>query len=156
MPAHVTGETPLDRQLWLYRELYGLPCRITGSRITLSTTGITAIRTPSALAAAIDDELFWTKRTTPILDERPGAGTLILLAAPTHLDITLPANDFRARAHCEFLPPGRDLTLPTPRRPGGTEPLWFRYPQWETLQPLSTVLRALRIALRESPRTYPS
>ncbi|MEU1210163.1 hypothetical protein [Nocardia sp. NPDC005825] len=154
MPAHVTGETPLDRQLWLYRELYGLPCRITGPRITLSTTDVSAISAPFALAAAIDDELFWTKQTTPILDER--SGTLVLLAAPTRVDITLHVNDFRARAHCEFLPSGRDLILPSPRSSGRSEPIWFRYPQWETLQPLATVLRALRIALRESPRTYPS
>ncbi|WP_433672271.1 hypothetical protein ACQP06_11870 [Nocardia sp. CA-136227] len=156
MPAHVTGETPLDRQLWLYRELYGLPCRISGSRITLSTTDVTAISAPPALAAAIDDELFWTKQTTPILDERAATGPLILLAAPTQLDITLPANDFRTRAHCEFLPPGRHLTLPAPRGPSRSSSTWFRYPQWETLQPLTTVLRALRIALRETPRTYPS
>lgn len=153
MPAHVTGETPLDRQLWLYRELYGLPCRISGTRITLSTTDVTAIRTPTDLAALIDVELFWLEKVTPILDEHPGTGSSILLAAPTHLALTFPATDFRRRAHCEFLPPGRQLTLPVPHFPRRPGPCWFRYPQWEALQPVPTVLRAIRIALQAVPRT---
>ncbi|MFE3798190.1 hypothetical protein KHQ06_31985 [Nocardia tengchongensis] len=152
MPATVTGESPLDRQLWLYRELYGLPCRLSGTRITLSTSDITAIRIPGALAAHVDDELFWLEKVTPILDEHPGTGVLTLLAAPTHLDLTFPATDFRRRAHCEFLPPERELILPAPRTPYCLGPRWFRYPQWETLQPVTTVLRAIRVALH----TYPA
>lgn len=152
MPATVTGESPLDRQLWLYRELYGLPCRLSGTRIMLSTSDISAIRVPEALAAHVDDELFWLEKVTPILDEHPGTGVLTLLAAPTHLDLTFPATDFRRRARCEFLPPERELILPAPRTPHCLGPRWFRYPQWETLQPVTTVLRAIRVALH----TYPA
>ncbi|MFF0613552.1 hypothetical protein ACFYUD_33305 [Nocardia tengchongensis] len=151
MPATVTGESPLDRQLWLYRELYGLPCRLTGTRITLSTSDITAICIPAALAAHVDDELFWLAKVTPILDECLGTGALTLLAAHTHLDLTFPATDFRRRARCEFLPSERELTLPTPLIPHCRGPRWFRYPQWETLQPVTTVLRAIRIALHAYP-----
>lgn len=212
----MTGESPVERQAWLYRELYGLPCRVTGARIILSASDVCAIEAPCALAALIDDELFWSKKVTPILNAGTGSPTLILLAAPTPVDPTSCAATLRRRAQCEFLPPGRQITLPAPRpsttsptlptpRPSGatptlpaslpsgaipvlpeplphvtsptlpapfpsgatpalpaplapadSDPHWFRYPQCETLQPLTAVLRAIRIVLRDLPRTYPT
>ncbi|MFE3000357.1 hypothetical protein ACFXG4_35815 [Nocardia sp. NPDC059246] len=154
--AGMTGESPVERQVWLYRELYGLPCRVSGTRITLSTSDVSAINAPSGLAALIDDELFWSKKVTPILDEGTGSGGLILLAAPSPLDMTGCAADLRRRAQCEFLPPGRQITLPSTLPPSGPEPHWFRYPQSERLQPITAVLRAIRIVLRDIPRTYPA
>ncbi|WP_433562855.1 hypothetical protein ACQP1O_36320 [Nocardia sp. CA-151230] len=166
--AGMTGESPVERQAWLYRELYGLPCRVSGIRITLSTSDVCAIMAPCALAALVDDELFWSKKVTPILSDGTGSPTLILLAAPTSLDLTPCATALRRRAQCEFLPPGRQITLPVPRlsatSPAPSAPLasadpaphWFRYPQWESPQPLTAVLRAIRIVLRDLPRTYPT
>ncbi|MTE17378.1 hypothetical protein [Nocardia aurantiaca] len=154
--AGMTGESPIERQIWLYRELYGLPCQVSGIRITLSTSDVSAVNAPNGLAALIDDELFWSKRVTPILDEGKGGSDLILLAAPSPLDLTRCAADLRRRARCEFLPPGIHITLPSPLPPPGPEPHWFRYPQYEMLQPLTAVLRAIRIVLRDIPRTYPA
>ncbi|AYF72712.1 hypothetical protein D7D52_01100 [Nocardia yunnanensis] len=147
----ITGESPLERQLWLYRELYSLPCHLSDARIILSTSDVSALTAPSGLASLVDDELFWSKRVTPILDA--GSDDLIILAAPTPIDLARYASELGRRAQCEFLPPATQIILPTYPRPF---PRWFRYPHCETLQPLSAVLRAIRIVLRDVPRTYPT
>ncbi|MVU81943.1 hypothetical protein GPX89_32485 [Nocardia sp. ET3-3] len=144
------GESPVERRVWLYRELYGLPCRISGIRIILSTNDVWAITAPRDMAARIDDALFQRKQVAPILD----TGTpypLILLAAPSPLDPSRFTTDLRLRSHCEFLSEGTQITLPSALPTPQPAPHWFRYPHTEKLPPITAVLRAIHIALRNLP-----